>query len=87
MNDLEGALALISNLDLVITASTAPCSVPVHLVLTLLYTHHLTYLLMEDGKNLQCAHSSQMQEVLTDDASNDPDLVEDITKQIVSILN
>ena len=88
MNDLEGALALISNLDLVITASTAPCSIAsASGVNTVIYSspHLFTYGRWE--KFAVCPFFSNARNYLTDDASNDPDLVEDITKQIVSFLN
>ena len=64
MDDLEGALALISNLDLVITASTAPCSIASACgISTIIYSspHLFTYGRWE---KFQCAHSSQMQEII-----------------------
>lgn len=88
MDDLEGALALISNLDLVITASTAPCSIAsASGVNTIIYSspHLFTYGRWE--KFAACPFFANARNYLTDDPSIDPDLVKDITKQIVSFLN
>jgi tetratricopeptide (TPR) repeat protein len=88
MDDLEGALALISNLDLVITASSAPCSIAsASGVNTIIYSspHLFTYGRWE--KFAMCPFFANARNYLTDDPSNDPDLVKDITKQIVNFLN
>ena len=88
MDDLEGALALISNLDLVITASTAPCSIASACgISTIIYSspHLFTYGRWE--KFAVCPFFPNARNYLTDDPSNDPALVKDITKKITSFIN
>ena len=81
-------MALISNLDLVITASSASCSIAsASGVNTIIYSspHLFTYGRWE--KFAMCPFFANARNYLTDDPSNDPDLVKDITKQIVNFLN
>ena len=83
MDDLEGALALISNLDLVITPASSPYTIASAAgIETWLYQRHSKFMLGRGGKFVTSPLFSNQLYYHTDNAFSDEQLVEDFNTKL-----
>lgn len=83
MDDLEGALALISNLDLVITPASSPYTIASAAgIETWLYQRHSKFMLGRGGKFVTSPIFSNQLYYHTDNAFSDEQLVEDFNTKL-----